>query len=200
VPTIAEALATSEQARFVGRADELALFDSWLTSEPCAPEVLEVSGPGGIGKSSLLAAFKRLAEARGRAVVDVDLRDAAGNTAALLGLLGGTDPSSAAERLNRACAVVLLDTFEEAGDLQRLVAEELLPLLETSVRVAIAGRVRLSHGWRAERPSRVAIRCIALAGLRPEASRDYLKRRGLTDSRLIEQILAGVGGHPWHCR
>jgi hypothetical protein len=196
VPTIAEALAASEQARFVGRADELALFERWLAAEPCAPEVLEISGPGGIGKSSLLAAFQRLATTRGRVVVEVDLRDAAGNAATLLGLLGGTDLPSAAERLNRASAVVLLDTSEEAGDLQRLVAEELLPRLDTRVRVVIAGRVRLSHGWRAERPGRVAIRSIALGGLRPEASRDYLQRRGLADSRLIEQILAGVGGHP----
>ncbi len=90
MPTIGEALAEGEQALPVSRAAELRLFERWL-DDPRPPELLEVSGPGGIGKTSLLAAFRRLVEARGRAVVEADLRAAAGNPIGVLGLLGGTD-------------------------------------------------------------------------------------------------------------
>jgi len=196
MPTIGEALAEDERALFVGRAAELAVFERWLAATPRPPEVLEVSGPGGIGKSSLLAAFRGLAQAQGRPVVEVDLRDTAGQRAALLERLGGADLESAAVHINQVRPLVLLDTFEEARDLQQVVAEELLPRLDMAVKVVIAGRFRLSHIWRADRPGRVAIRPVALAGLGPEASRAYLERRGLTDARLVGQILRVVGGHP----
>src|SRR6478672_9884463 len=91
MPTIAEALAEGERALLVGRAAELSLFERWLDHDPRPPEVLEISGPGGIGKSSLLGAFGRIARARGRATVQVDVRSAAGNPAGLLEALGGAD-------------------------------------------------------------------------------------------------------------
>lgn len=120
MPTIAEALAEGERSLFVGRASELALFERWLDDDPRLPELLEVTGPGGIGKTSLLAAFRRLSEQRGRLVVGVDMHGALSNPAGLLGLLGGGDLDSAAEQLNRTRPLILLDTFEEAGDLQQV--------------------------------------------------------------------------------
>jgi predicted outer membrane repeat protein len=196
MPTIAEAVAAGEQALFVGRANEVQVFERWLSSDPLPPEVLEVSGPGGIGKTSLLAAFRRVAQGRGRTVVEVDMRGAAGNAAALLESLGGSDPDSAVAHLNAVCPLLLLDTFEEAGDLQRLLAEDLLPRLDTAVRVVIAGRFRLGHVWRAERLGRVGLRSLSLSGLPADASRAYLERRGVGDARLVDQILRSVGGHP----
>jgi hypothetical protein len=118
VPTVAEALAEGERSLFVGRAGELALFERWLDDNPHLPELLEVTGPGGIGKTSLLAAFRRLSEQRGRPVVQVDLGGASSNPAGLLGLLGGEDPASVAAQLNRTRPLVLLDTFEDAAPSQ----------------------------------------------------------------------------------
>jgi hypothetical protein len=195
--TVREALENAERELFVGRERELELFECWLSADPLPPQVLEVSGPGGIGKSTLLAAFRRVAQAHDRPVVDVDLRGAPKSTAAFLSLLGGTDVQSVAEHLNAFHPLVLLDTFEDADPhLQHLLAEELLPRLDTAVKVVIAGRFRLSHVWRTERPTRVAVRSISLNGICAQASRAYLARRGLKDPCLIQQILTVVGGHP----
>jgi predicted DNA-binding protein (UPF0251 family) len=40
------------------------------------------------------------------------------------------------------------------------------------------------------------VRSLALGGLSADESRTYLQRRGVTDGRLIHQILESVGGHP----
>lgn len=196
MPTIAEALAEGERSLFVGRRGELALFEHWLDDNPRLPEIVEVTGPGGIGKTSLLAAFRRLAEQRGRPVVEVDLRGLAGTPSGLLEALGGSDPGVAAAQLNTTRPLVLLDTFEEARDVQHVLAEDLLPRLDTSVKLVVAGRFRLSHAWRTERPGRVMVRSLSLSGLAPEEGRAYLARRGVTDRHLIDQILQSVGGHP----
>jgi hypothetical protein len=197
MPTVGEALKEAERSMFVGRNRELAIFEVWLEADPQLPQVLEVSGPGGIGKSSLLAAFRRLAQARRREVVEVDLHDAPTGATRLLPLFGGTDVKAVADALNSLRPLILLDTFEEGdGSIQHLLAEDLLPRLDTAVKVVVAGRFRLSHVWRTERPGRVTVRSILLTGLRADASREYLTRRGLTDARVIEQILEAVGGHP----
>ena len=54
MPTIAEALGSLEQELFVGRAAELAAFEQWLTADTKHPIILNVTGPGGVGKSTLL--------------------------------------------------------------------------------------------------------------------------------------------------
>ncbi len=92
------------------------LFERWLEDDLRPPEVLEVSGPGGIGKSTLLSAIRRLAQARA----------AAGHPSGLVGLVGGGDPEAVASRLNQDHPL-LLDTFEDAGGFQQVLAEELLP-------------------------------------------------------------------------
>ena len=51
--TFGEALATLEDERFVGHARELAACERWLTARAPVPEVHDVSGRGGVGKSAL---------------------------------------------------------------------------------------------------------------------------------------------------
>ncbi|MBI4319962.1 MAG: AAA family ATPase [Chloroflexi bacterium] len=75
MPTIGEAVDWLEAELFVGRERELALFERWLNTEAERPEILNVSGRGGIGKSALLRAFARAATRMGKAVVLVDGRD-----------------------------------------------------------------------------------------------------------------------------
>ena len=60
-----EASARAEERAFVGRDTELDVFRRWLLAGRDVTEVLSVSGPGGIGKSALLAAFERAAGAAG---------------------------------------------------------------------------------------------------------------------------------------
>ena len=56
--TQAIAASEREQRLFVGRERELDVFRSWLTLASDTPEILFISGPGGMGKSSLLTGLR----------------------------------------------------------------------------------------------------------------------------------------------
>src|SRR5207244_11419377 len=75
MPTIRQAVDALEERLFVGRERDLESFRSWL-ERPAGPtpEILNVHGPGGVGKSALLAAFRRIAAGAGRTVALVDGR------------------------------------------------------------------------------------------------------------------------------
>src|SRR5439155_556814 len=74
-------------------------------------------------------------------------------------------------RLNATRPVVMLDTFEELGDLIGLLREEVVPRLETDVRLVIAGRYPLGRAWSGEGTWRQVIRHLPLAGFSPAQSR-----------------------------
>jgi hypothetical protein len=61
--------------RFVGRAAELELFQVALAAEIPPFALLHLHGPGGVGKTSLLQQFARLATSAGRTVALVDSRN-----------------------------------------------------------------------------------------------------------------------------
>jgi hypothetical protein len=72
---IADRLASSSDRRFVGRSAELDLFRLAVSAEVLPFSVLHVHGAGGIGKTTLLHEYARLAAAVGRPVCRVDARN-----------------------------------------------------------------------------------------------------------------------------
>jgi predicted ATP-dependent serine protease len=74
--TLADRLAQRDAERFVGRAAELALFET-LFAGHAGPSVVLVHGPGGIGKSTLLRELARLAAVRGWSPWLIDGRELA---------------------------------------------------------------------------------------------------------------------------
>jgi AAA ATPase-like protein len=192
VPTIGEALGALEANLFVGRGRHLAQFRNWLASEGAEPSILNVTGPGGVGKTALLTAFERTARSAGRSVVTVDGRDIIPLPDALLNALGTSDDGSIA-RLNRERALLMLDTFEELEDLTPFLQREFLPKLDTGVRVVIAGRYPLGRAWA---PWQKLIRLLRLRGLTRKESEVFLARRGIADPGNVEQIVGAAGGLP----
>jgi ATP-dependent Clp protease ATP-binding subunit ClpA len=75
MPTIGEALIALESHLFVGREAEIQRFERWLTADRASTPILNVIGPGGVGKSALLGPFARVAEAHGRPPIRLDARD-----------------------------------------------------------------------------------------------------------------------------
>jgi len=74
-PRLADRLAGVRRATFIARERELALFASAL-AEPAAPfTVLYVHGPGGVGKTTLLREFARVAAEARHTVVHIDARN-----------------------------------------------------------------------------------------------------------------------------
>src|SRR6185437_1078077 len=99
--TLGQAVAQLEERLFVGRQDELAAFRTWLAADSRQPEILNVCGPGGVGKTALLSAFGRLAISLDRQVVLADASRFPSTPRGLLQALGGGSLTDVLQRLNR---------------------------------------------------------------------------------------------------
>src|SRR6266536_5220525 len=100
MPTLGQLVGQLEAQFFVGRERELALFEAWLTTPTTQPEILSVSGPGGVGKSALLQAFRRSAEQLGRPVILADAHAFPATPEGLLQALGCEGPGDIEACLN----------------------------------------------------------------------------------------------------
>ena len=111
-------LNSTRRRRFIGRSAELALFSGALAAAEPPFFVLYVHGPGGVGKTALLAQFAHLAQAAGVTAVTLDARNLEPTAAAFQGNLSlalGIDPGqSPIEALTQRTgrAVILVDTYE----------------------------------------------------------------------------------------
>jgi hypothetical protein len=108
VTTLGEVLASLESHLFVGRQRELEYFSAWLCLDRPTIEILNVTGPGGVGKSALLSAFACIAAAQGRPVIRVDAGDFRPTAEGFLQALGTVDLAQAHARLNAQPSVVLM--------------------------------------------------------------------------------------------
>jgi hypothetical protein len=194
MPTLSEVLSVREAHLFVGRERELARFRQWLETEPPEPVILNVSGPGGVGKSMLLRAFRRIALEQGRPVLLADSATFPATPTGLLHALGGSEVEEVLATLNATRPLLLLDGYAERGSPTRWLQKELLARLESSVKVVIAGRLPLA--WHQEAGWRTLIHKLPLTGLAPAECCAYLARRGLHAPSLVEQIVQVTVGHP----
>ena len=71
---IADRLASARRRRFVGRDEEIEIFRSALQSSEPSFVALHLNGAGGVGKTTLLQEFARVAGESGRTVVRIDGR------------------------------------------------------------------------------------------------------------------------------
>jgi hypothetical protein len=197
---VSEATASQEQALFVGRKRELTIFNQWFLADDCLPDLLNVCGRGGVGKTTLLQAFRRIAERLGRSTILVDARDFGSTVQGLLSALTGSMDvclDDVVVLLNEVRPLVMVDTAEAlGGGIVAYIQEELFPRLDTRVRVVIAGRHPLSrsslHGdrWRS------VARPLRLEGFSEAETREYLGRRGVTEPGLVRRIAQAAGGNP----
>ena len=179
---------------------ELALFGSALAEEEPPFALLYVHGPGGVGKTVLLAEFSRLADEAGVPAVRLDGRDLEPSPPGFLAALGRAvderphgSPLEALARRPRG--VLLVDTYETLAPLDAWLREELLPELPGGHLVVLAGRDPPATGWRADAGWRDLARVVPLRNLRPEESRAFLDARGVPAAR-HPAVLSFTHGHP----
>jgi hypothetical protein len=199
VLSLGQAVDRLESELFVGREAELAIFTAWLDGASELPDVLNVSGPSGVGKSTLLRAFQRVAMRKGKSVVLVDGASSPATVGELLSALteGLTqDLDEAVARLNGTRSLILVDTFDRLGKLTEYLKAQLIPRLGTGVRLVIAGRYPLGLAWDGSEPWRPLIHPLRLEGLSESESREYLNRRGVHADSLVEGILRAAGSNP----
>src|SRR5919106_714710 len=136
--TLQQASLAREREFFVGRERELSVFRSWLASGEAA--ILAVSGPSGIGKTALLAAFEREAGVSGRPTVRVDGSAVLPTEADFLAALGHRDLEELIAALGATRPLIVIDAFEALGGVTRYLREQLAPRLDARVRLVVAGR------------------------------------------------------------
>jgi hypothetical protein len=195
--SIGDVLETQRRRRFVGRKAELELFRAAVAPREPELAVLYLHGPGGIGKSSLLDAFARVAAEQEATVVRLDARELAASPSAVLAAMrevtdvpddgpigGAADPF-----------VLLIDGYERLTPIDDWIRERLVPRLPVDALTVLAGRTRPGSGWRADPAWRDLLRVVSLRNLDPDDSRGYLTACGVAPER-HDAVLALTHGHP----
>ena len=197
---IADRLASERRRRFVGRENEIAVFHAALVADEPPFVALHVTGPGGVGKTTLLEEFARLAEEADRVAVRIDGRNIEatplGFIVALSGALGA-DRCELPAVIERwpAGAVLLVDTYELLTTLDGWLRDTLLPQLPARSLVVIAGRHEPSATWRTNVDWAALTRIHPLGNLGPHESRTFLDRCGVAVGQ-HDEALAFTRGHP----
>lgn len=193
-------LAALRRSRFVGRSAELELLRAALSCDVPDFAVLHIYGPGGMGKTTLLREFARLAAEAGRIPVMLDARhlDASpgGFLTALqmaLNLAPEQPPLEVVATLPGL--VLLIDTCELLAPLDAWLRDIFLPQLQERAIVVMAGRQQPAAAWRADDGWGALTRIVSLRNLRPDESAAYLTQEGIP-AQEVECVLAVTYGHP----
>lgn len=191
--TLGDRLTLARRARFVGRAAELAHFDRMLAG--AVPPVWVLYGPGGMGKSTLLAEFARMAEAAGRVTIELDARHLAATPAGWrAGLTAALNPEGGVA-LPPPGTVLLVDTFEAIAALDPWLREEELPRYPADVLVVLAGRNEAAADWRLDPGWSSLARVSRLSPWSDPETRAYLIAR-LGSVEAADSLTAQGGGVP----
>lgn len=201
VSSFADRLRQARQGRFVGRTVELDCFRTALNAPEPPFYILYIHGPGGIGKSTLLREYLRLAAEAGVPCACVDAQNveptAVSFLAALAASLDLSPTASPFEALHARAGrqVLILDTCELLAPLDAWLREDFLPRMPSGALVVMASRLQPSAPWRSDPGWQSLLRIVALRNLSPDQSRDYLRRREVPDEQ-HDTVVSFTHGHP----
>jgi hypothetical protein len=190
-----------EGSTLVGRHAELSVLLRVL--EEHGPRVCFVYGIAGIGKSSLLAAFREECDRLGIPVVAVDCRSIEPTEEGFLGGLRSAAPTMTATATTELAAlahgqrtVLLIDTYEMFRIADPWLRHELLPTLGPDVRVVVAGREPPMLEWAIERGQLGGLEILPLGRLDDESVQTILASAGVVDEPEAARIARVSRGHP----
>lgn len=197
---VADRLASARRRRFVGRDPEIEVFRSALLAEEPSFVALHLHGAAGVGKTTLLEEFARVATEASRGVVRIDGRNIEPSAVGFLVALGralGVDRIDGEAVLERwpAAGVLLVDTYEMLSPLDDWLRGTLLPQFPARSLVVIAGREEPATAWRTDVDWAALTRISRLGNLGPDESRTYLARCGVS-AKHQDEALAFTRGHP----
>ncbi len=199
--SLGDYLTAARRRYFVGRENELALFERAL-SEPELPFfVLSIFGPGGVGKTTLLRELLHICDRRQTQVVLLDARELEPAPQPFLAAIGTSlnleNPAAPLEALTFRGdrLIILVDTYESLAPLDDWIRGEFLPKLSQQILTVFAGRQPPPPAWRADPAWQNAVRLIPLRNLSPADGQSYLSKRQIPVD-LHRAVLDFTHGHP----
>jgi hypothetical protein len=183
-PDLGAAVDAARVDAFVGRSAELAAFEQALRG-PGTPRVFYVSGPGGIGKTTLLHRFRIAARRAGRTVAVLDARE----------IDGTPDGFRSAWQARGPCSVLLVDGYDRLLAIEDWFRDEFLSRLPPDSVVALAGREPPATPWRIDPGWRTLARSLPLTPLSTKDSIELLDRVGVPAARR-DAMVTRSRGHP----
>jgi hypothetical protein len=196
--TLGDVLASRRRRCFVGREAELELFRAALEAAEPLFAVLWFTGPGGIGKTSLLQVLAEQAETSGASVVRLDGRELTPSPREVSEVLRaalGASPLDERSAPTEAPLVLLIDAYDRLDVLDGWIRTALLPALPTDALTVIAARNLPAAGWRSDPAWRGLVRVVSLRNLGPQETRSYLSACGV-DPAAHERLAKVSHGHP----
>jgi len=198
---LGEVLEQRASDSFIGRADELA--ELMATLDDGGPIVTYVHGIGGIGKSSLLDAFKRRARTYGATVISLDGRMIEPTPRGFLLELGtaiGLDavpPNLAADRLGSLGqrVVLTIDTYELMRLVDTWLRQDFFPLLPENLHIVLAGREPPVSAWLSSPGWQDMFHSIRIGSLPEDDAIALLVQRGFDELDAL-RINRFTHGHP----
>ena len=189
--TLSDALRDNLRASLVGRDDERALFSAALAADTLPFHVVHVVGPGGVGKTTLLREFERLAQDAGAAAALLDLRDVVATPDGVIEAVR----AAFADAPEDARRVLLLDTFEAAQELDGWLQRVFLPGQPADQLVVVAGRHPPGPSWTADAVWADAVRTFSLGNLSDAEAEVFCTHRGVPEAER-PGVLAFTHGYP----
>ncbi|MCB9135829.1 MAG: AAA family ATPase [Anaerolineales bacterium] len=198
---LADYLNTARRAHFVGRETERQFFREAIQADSPPFFVLSLYGPGGIGKSTLLREFGRIAEEAGWLAIYFDARNIeplpeifTNTLARYLDLPTGENLIAFITARSKRI-LLMVDTYETLAPLDDWLREHFLPQLPENVLIVLSGRNPLSPAWRADTGWQTVLETLPLRNLTPDETRDYLARRNIPAAQQ-QAVMNFTHGHP----
>lgn len=188
--SLAQQLQVARRRAFVGREPEIAAFRSALDDAGRAFTLLFVTGPGGVGKTTLLRRFADESAQVGRTVVELDaVRD--------LDCASSAFEAAASQMFEAEAgrAILLVDGFEAYQTLEPWLREDFLPRLPLGSIVVFAGRTRPAREWRSDPAWHKILEVVELGELSERDAQQLLAAREVSEAR-TKSVLAFAGGNP----
>ena len=194
---VADRLALSDRAGFIGRTQECALFRTALAADH-TPTVLHVHGPGGVGKTTLLREFARMAADAGRPVVALDARHMRPSKRGVLQAFGealACEVQDAGRIPVPGRGVVIIDTCERLRALDPWLRDTVVPAFQEGVLVVLGGRDTPAREWYSDIAWSPLTWIIELQNFAPSESAAFLTSRGVAGAAHAA-VLDFTHGHP----
>ncbi|MFZ1754398.1 MAG: ATP-binding protein [Caldilineaceae bacterium] len=189
-PRLADRVSAGRRRRFIGRIQELQLFEKAVRAAEMPFCLLFVYGPGGVGKTSLLGQFAHLCQQLAIPAYPIDGRNIEASPEAFVGALaqamgiGPDDPPVEALASQGGRHVILVDTYEMLAPLDAWLRDVFLPQMPEGIIFVTAGHNPPDPAWRVDPGWQPLIQTLPLRNLAPDEGRDFLTQRNVPPEEL----------------